>query len=53
MSFSINKIVRRLRSEAGICKITQVVNPKNWEMSIEKKGVRRRPGQAANRTLEG
>ena len=40
MSFSINKTVRRLRNEAGICKITQVVNLKNSEIYIENKGVR-------------
>ena len=45
MSFSINKTVRRWRNEAGICKITQVVNPKNSEMTIENKGVISRPGR--------
>ncbi len=45
MSFSINKTVRCLRNEAGICKITQVVNPKNSEIAIENKGVIRRAGR--------
>ncbi len=48
ISFSINKTVRRLRNEAGICKITQVVNPKSSEIPVENKGVIPRPGQAAN-----
>ncbi len=34
---------KKMRNEAGISKITQVVNPKSSEISIENKGVKRRP----------